>query len=179
MKVLLVLLVVVAVLACSSGPDIPTQAETREWFVGVMTESGTIGRRCAFDDAWNSRTPTEEETQQMLADMEVMQRMGQAAADQGVELLTDPYGQYIMTFLEEMSEDTWRTIWPHVEAYKPVAERQVADAKAEVAKLGCSETRSPGEVEEWFAEWRAEYQDMAAGCSKEQIAEALIDERGP
>ena len=114
----------------------------------------------------------------MLSDLEVIQRMGQAAADQGVELLTDPYGQYLMTFQEEMSEDAWHSIWPHVEAYKVVAERQVAELEAEAALVGCLEIRSPGEVEEWFARWSAEYQDMAAGCSEEQIAEALIDESG-
>lgn len=128
---------IIFTLACSSNQEIPTQAETQEWFAGLMSEQGAILRQCLSNDDWRNRTRSEAERQQYLADTEVIQRMGQAAVDQGVEVKVSWLGEYIMTFQEEISEDEWRAIWPQVEAYKAVAERSLAEARADAEKAGC------------------------------------------
>lgn len=57
------------------------------WFVGIMNEQGTIARRCTHHPAWHERPRTDEERQHLLADLEVMQSMGKAAVDEGVDVL--------------------------------------------------------------------------------------------
>ena len=178
MRIIFALTLVVVVLACSSGPEIPTQLETREWFVGVMNEHGTIARRCTHDSEWQMKPWTAEDRQQYLADMEVMQSMGQAAFDEGVAVFVNDFGEYLMTFQEEMSEDAWRAIWPEVEAYKVMAERHLRENRAEAEERGCIHIRSAGEVEEWFDQTWSDYDEMAADCTEDQIEEALIDESG-
>lgn len=83
-----------------------------------------------------------------------------------------------MTFHEEMSEEAWRAIWPEVEAYKVVAERRLQENRVEAEKLACIHIRSAGEVKDWFDQTWSDYDQMAVGCTEEQIEEALIDESG-
>ncbi len=143
-----------------------------------MNEQGTITRRCTHHPAWHERPQTEEERQQLLADLEIMQSMGQAAVDEGVDVMVTDYGEYLMTFHEEISEKAWRVIWPEVEAYKVVAERRLQENRVEADKLGCIQVRSAGEVKEWFDQTWSDYDQMTAGCTEEQTEEALIDESG-
>ena len=178
MRIIFALALVATVWACSSGPDIPTQAETRAWFVGVMNELSMIARRCTHAPEWEERPWTEEERRQTLADLEVMQSMGQAAVDEGVEVFVNDFGEYLMTFQEEVSQDAWRAIWPEVEAYKVVVERQLLEYGAAAERGGCIHIRSAGEVEEWFDQTWSDYDEMAADCTEDQIEEALIDESG-
>lgn len=148
------------------------------WFVGIMNEQGTITRRFTHHLAWHERARTEGERQQLLLDLEIMQSMGQAAVDEGVDVLVTDYGEYLMTFHEEMSEEAWREIWPEVEAYKVVAQRRLHENTVEAEKLGCIHIRSAGEVKEWFNQTWSDYDQTTAGCTEEQIEEALIDESG-
>ena len=178
MRIILILTLVGTVWACNSGPEVPTQEETHDWYVGVMNELSMMARRCTHAPEWEERPWTEEERRQTLADLEVMQRMGKAAVDQGADVLVTDFDEYLMTFHEEMSEESWQAIWPEVEAYKVVVERQLLEYRVAAERGGCIHIRSASEVEEWFDQTWSDYDDMASGCTEEQIEEALIDESG-
>ena len=127
-----------AVLTVSCGPDIPTQADTLDWYVGVMSATGTILCKCVPQEAWHNTERTEAERQQALSDLEVIQRMGQAAVAQGVEVHVNDLGEYVVHFREDMRSDAWRAIWPEVEAYKEVAERYLDELREKARKVRCA-----------------------------------------
>lgn len=138
MRRLFLAAIALAVLVLGCGPGIPSQADTLDWFVGVMSQTGTILRKCVPHDEWHTTERTEAERQQALADLEVIQRMGKAAVDQGVDVHVNDLGEYVLNFREEMSADAWRAIWPEVEAYKVVAERNLADLQEKAREVGCA-----------------------------------------
>lgn len=134
---LLALISLVAVFACT-GPDIPKQSEVRVWYVDLMRESGTISRECKSDERWQAWEPDEEDLPVFLKAFETTERLGRAAAAQGVEMEEDPYGVPLMTFTEEIRDDVWRSLWPEVEAYMTSLERQFKVYRAAAAEIECS-----------------------------------------
>lgn len=136
MRLIFALMITLVALACSSGPDIPTQNDIRHRYVGVMSETGSILRQCVPHDAWHTSEPTEAERQRALADLAIVRQLGQAAVDLGVEVKEYSSGDYFVTFEEEMRDDVWHALWPEVEAFQEVLDRNLADLRDKASEAG-------------------------------------------
>ena len=137
MRNIVLAVLTLAILACTSGPDIPTAHDTRHWFVAIMTDTGTILRQCVPHESWSQTEPTNADRQQAFADLQVARDLGQTAVNLGVEIEPDANGDYFMTFEEEVWEDVWRVLWPKVKAFKEVAERNLTELREKAREVGC------------------------------------------
>ena len=137
MRVFLVLLMVMANLACSSGPEALTHEEAQQRYAELMADFGRLLRQCTPDENWQVMDRQGPFYQASLAVYEASRKLEYAGATQGFYFDRNEWGDVMFTFEEEMSEDVWRAILTEAKTLLDATDHQWWTFRTAAEEVGC------------------------------------------